>query len=68
MTLSVYRVHRKVHPIIPLRQLQTLLPPVLKHKSQQLRKLLNVNRTRIGLYLIRDESPPRGVETTMARP
>ncbi|KAG2906891.1 hypothetical protein PC119_g10339 [Phytophthora cactorum] len=44
MALTVQRVHRKVHPIIPLRQRQTLLPPVLKHKSQRLREPLCVSR------------------------
>ncbi|KAG2948947.1 hypothetical protein PC117_g5631 [Phytophthora cactorum] len=61
------RVHRKVHPIIPLTQLQTLLPPVPKHKSQRLSESLNVSRIGIRLDLICDESPPQGFETTMAR-
>ncbi|KAG3052380.1 hypothetical protein PI125_g26164 [Phytophthora idaei] len=32
--LSVSRMHRKVHPITPLRQHRVLQPPVPTHKSQ----------------------------------
>ncbi|KAG4037872.1 hypothetical protein PC123_g26566 [Phytophthora cactorum] len=43
MSLSVSRVHRTEHPIMPLRQRQTQLPSVPKHKAQQLRESFSLS-------------------------
>ncbi|KAG2774178.1 hypothetical protein PC129_g12389 [Phytophthora cactorum] len=43
MALSVSRMHRKVHPITPLRQQRVLQLPVPTNKSQRRRQSLSLS-------------------------